>query len=76
VKLVINATTYDSGSDARDRAVLSTALETAMYRVIIFDSTGIEDVQIDAPGVSGSATIVGNLTPSMARRASCACPSR
>ena len=62
VKLVINATTYDSGSDTRDRAVLSSALETAKYQVIIFDSTGLEDVQIEVPGVSGSATIVGNLT--------------
>jgi polyisoprenoid-binding protein YceI len=62
VKLVINATTYDSGSDARDRAVLGAALETAKYQMIIFDSTGVEDVKIDAPGVSGSATIVGNLT--------------
>lgn len=61
VNLVINATTYDSGSDTRDRAVLS-ALETAKYQVIIFDSTGMEDVQIEVPGVSGSATIVGKLT--------------
>lgn len=62
VKLVIDATTYDSGSDTRDRAVLSSALETAKYQVIIFASTGMEDVQIEVPGVSGSATIVGNLT--------------
>ena len=62
VKLVINATTYDSGNDTRDRAVISSALETAKYQVIIFESTGLEDVQIEVPGVSGSATIVGNLT--------------
>jgi polyisoprenoid-binding protein YceI len=62
VKLVIDATTYDSGSDTRDRAVLSSALETAKYQVIIFESIGMEDVQIEVPGVSGSATIVGKLT--------------
>jgi polyisoprenoid-binding protein YceI len=62
VKLIINATTYNSGSDHRDRAVISYSLETAKYEVIIFDSIGMEDVQIDAPGVSGSATIVGKLT--------------
>jgi polyisoprenoid-binding protein YceI len=62
VNLVINATTYDSGSDTRDRAVISSALETAKYQVIIFDSIGMEDVQIEVPGISGSATIVGDLT--------------
>jgi polyisoprenoid-binding protein YceI len=62
VKLVIDATTYASGSDTRDRAVLSSALETAKYQVITFESIGMEDVQIEVPGVSGSATIVGKLT--------------
>ena len=62
VKLVINATTYESGSDTRDRAVLSSALETGKYQVIVFDSTSLEDVQIEVPEISGSATIVGNLT--------------
>lgn len=62
VKLVINATTYDSGSNTRDRAVISSALETAKYQVIVFESTKLEDVEIEVPGVSGSATVVGNLT--------------
>ncbi|MGH7880292.1 MAG: YceI family protein [Candidatus Binataceae bacterium] len=62
VKLVIDATTYDSGSTTRDRNVIHSALETAKYQTIDFESTALEDVQIDVPGVSGSATVVGKLT--------------
>ncbi len=62
VKLVIDATTYDSGNSRRDRAVIHSALETAKYQTIIFESKSFEDVDIEVPGVSGSATIVGNLT--------------
>ncbi|HKV56050.1 MAG TPA: YceI family protein [Candidatus Binataceae bacterium] len=62
VKLVIDATSYDSGNDHRDRAVLSSALETAQYQTISFESIRLEKVQIDAPGKMGSATVVGNLT--------------
>jgi polyisoprenoid-binding protein YceI len=62
VKLVIDATSYDSGNDTRDRNVIHSALETAKYQTIDFESTGLEDLQIDVPGVSGSATVVGKLT--------------
>lgn len=62
VRLLINATTYDSGSDTRERHVLHSVLETAKYSSIIFESTRIEDIQVVAPGAMGSATVVGNLT--------------
>jgi polyisoprenoid-binding protein YceI len=62
VKLVLNATTYDSGDAKRDREVIHSALETAKYQVIIFESRKFEDVEMEVPGVSGSATVVGNLT--------------
>jgi polyisoprenoid-binding protein YceI len=62
VALVIDATTYNSGNSHRDDAVLSSALDTARYQTISFESTGIEDVQIEVPGKMGHATIVGNLT--------------
>jgi polyisoprenoid-binding protein YceI len=68
VKLVINATTYSSGSDARDRAVIGTALETGKYQTIIFESTRFEDVQVEVPGVSGTAVVVGYLTLHGTRR--------
>jgi polyisoprenoid-binding protein YceI len=59
---VIDATSYDSGNDTRDRNVIHSALETAKYQTIDFESTALEDLQIDVPGVSGSATVVGKLT--------------
>jgi len=62
VKLVIDATTYDSGNNLRDRAVIHSALETAKYQTIIFESRSFEDADVEVPGVSGSATVVGNLT--------------
>jgi polyisoprenoid-binding protein YceI len=62
VKLVIDATSYDSGSATRDRNVIHSALETAKYQTITFESTSLDSVQIDVPGVSGSATVVGKLT--------------
>jgi polyisoprenoid-binding protein YceI len=62
VKLLINATTYDSGSDMRNNHVLHSVLETAKYPSIIFESTRIEDIQVVAPGAMGSITVVGNLT--------------
>ena len=62
VKLVIDATSYSSGLDHRDRKVLSSALETAQYQSITFESRRIDKAEIDAPGALGKATIVGNLT--------------
>jgi len=62
VKLVIDATTFDSGNNHRDRAVIHSALETAKYQTIIFESKSFEDADVEVPGVSGSATVVGNLT--------------
>jgi polyisoprenoid-binding protein YceI len=62
VKLVIDATSFDSGLAMRDRTVIGSALETARYQQIVFDSVRLEDVQVEVPGVSGSATVVGNLT--------------
>jgi len=61
VKLEIDPTSYSSGNDARDRNVLSSTLETRLYDKITFESTRIEDIDMDAPTV-GKATIVGNLT--------------
>jgi len=62
VKLVIDAASYDSGSATRDRNVINSTLEAAKFKTIDFESTAFEDVQIDVPGVSGSAIVVGNLT--------------
>lgn len=62
VSLVIDATTYNSGSDTRDRHVIHSALETFNYSAISFESTRIQDVKVEAPGALGTATVVGNLT--------------
>jgi polyisoprenoid-binding protein YceI len=62
VKLVIDATSYNSGDDRRDRAVIHSALETARYQTITFESKTFDDPEIEVPGVSGGATVVGNLT--------------
>jgi polyisoprenoid-binding protein YceI len=62
VKLVIDATSYSSGDDRRDRAVIHSALETARYQTITFESKTFDDPEIEVPGVSGGATVVGNLT--------------
>jgi polyisoprenoid-binding protein YceI len=62
VKLVIDATSYDSGSDTRDRNVIHSALETAKYETITFESIRLDDLQVEVPGISGSATVVGSLT--------------
>jgi len=62
VKLVVDLTTYDSGSDHRDRLVLSSALETSLYSTAIFESTRVEKVEVVVPGAVGSATVIGNLT--------------
>jgi polyisoprenoid-binding protein YceI len=62
VNLVIDATTYNSGSDHRDRKILSSALQTGQYPTITFSSTRIENVDVEAPGAMGTATVIGDLT--------------
>jgi polyisoprenoid-binding protein YceI len=62
IDIVINATTYQSDNAHRDKVVLRDALETRFYPIIKFVSTGIADLKWDQSNVSGSATIVGNLT--------------
>lgn len=62
VNLVIDATTYDSGSDHRDRKILSSSLETGQYPTITFASTRIGNVNVAAPGAMGTATVTGDLT--------------
>jgi polyisoprenoid-binding protein YceI len=62
VKLIIDATSYDSGNSHRDNAVLSSALDTAQYQTISFESIRVENVQIVAPRKMGNADIIGNLT--------------
>jgi polyisoprenoid-binding protein YceI len=62
VKLVFDATSYNSGDDRRDRAVIHSALETAKYQTITFESKSFDEAEIEVPGISGSATVVGNLT--------------
>jgi polyisoprenoid-binding protein YceI len=61
IDIVINATTYSSGNTHRDNVVLHDALETRFYPIIKFVSTRIENLKWDQQGVSGTATIVGNL---------------
>jgi polyisoprenoid-binding protein YceI len=62
VSLVIDATTYNTGNDSRDRHVIHSALQTFNYSAISFESTRIEDVKVEAPGALGTATVVGKLT--------------
>jgi polyisoprenoid-binding protein YceI len=62
IKLVIDATTFNSGNNHRDNVVLGTALDTAEYQTISFESTHLENVQIDVPGKMGHVIVVGNLT--------------
>jgi polyisoprenoid-binding protein YceI len=62
VSLVIDMTTYASGSDRRDRTIISSSLETRLYPTATFTSTRIDQVDVVVPGAVGSATVVGNLT--------------
>jgi polyisoprenoid-binding protein YceI len=62
IKFVIDATTYNSGNDHRDRAVIGSAIQTAQFSTITFESTRIENVEVESPGVEGKITVVGNLT--------------
>src|SRR5215472_13129655 len=62
IKLIIDATSFDSGNNHRDNVVLGTALDTAQYQTISFESTHLENVQIDVPGKMGHVIVVGNLT--------------
>src|ERR1700730_3204312 len=62
IKLVIVATSFDSGNNHRDKVVLGTALDTAEYQTISFESTHLENVQIDVRGKMVHVVVVGNLT--------------
>ncbi|HUN60249.1 MAG TPA: YceI family protein [Candidatus Binataceae bacterium] len=62
VSIVIDATTYNSGNDMRDRHVIHSALQTFNFTAISFESTRIEDIKVETPGALGTATVVGNLT--------------
>jgi polyisoprenoid-binding protein YceI len=62
VKLIIDATTYESGDQTRNEHVLSQSLESAEYSSIEFDSTRLEGVEITPQGDGGNATVVGNLS--------------
>jgi polyisoprenoid-binding protein YceI len=62
VELTIDLTTYSSGSERRDRTILSSSLETRLYPTATFVSTRTEKVEVVVPGAVGSATVVGNLT--------------
>jgi len=62
IKLVIDATSFDSGNNHRDNVVLGTALDTAEYQTISFESTHLENAQIDVPAKMGHVVVVGNLT--------------
>ena len=61
VSLVVDATTYNSGNDTRDTHVIHSALETFNYSAITFESTRIENIQVEVPDALGTATVVGNL---------------
>lgn len=61
VRISIDPTSYNSGSDHRDREVLAKAFETAKYSGITFESTRIEDLQVIAPGSMATLAVVGNL---------------
>ncbi|HTT74368.1 MAG TPA: YceI family protein [Candidatus Binataceae bacterium] len=61
VSLVVDATTYHSGNGTRDTHVIHSALETFNYSAITFESTRIENIQVEVPDALGTATVVGNL---------------
>ncbi len=62
VKLVIDATSFNSGNDHRDKVVLADALDTRDFQTIAFESTHLTNVQLEVPGKMGHAIVVGNLT--------------
>ena len=61
VTLVIDATSYRSGSPERDRAVTLSSLDVDQYPTIGFGSTSVSSVVETSP-TEGSATIDGALT--------------
>jgi polyisoprenoid-binding protein YceI len=62
VKLLIDATSFNSGNNHRDNVVLAEALDTRDYQTIGFESTRLKNVRLDVPGKMGHAIVVGNLT--------------
>jgi polyisoprenoid-binding protein YceI len=61
VTLVIDATSYKSGSPERDRSVTQSSLDVDQYPTIGFESTDVSNVAETSP-TDGSATIDGALT--------------
>lgn len=62
VKLVVDATSFQSGNQMRNKHILGDSLETADYPTIEFDSTALKDVELTPQGDGGNATVLGNLT--------------
>ena len=62
VEITIDAASYNSGSDYRDKNVTHDALEVARFPVITFVSTRIENFRWVTKGVEATAMVVGNLT--------------
>ncbi len=61
VTLVIDATSYKSGSPERDRSVTQSSLDVDQYPTIGFESTGVSNV-VESSQTEGSATVDGALT--------------
>jgi polyisoprenoid-binding protein YceI len=59
--IVIDASSYNSGSAMRDRAVTGSLLAAGQYPTITFESTGLKEVKLNSQR-SGSATMMGKLT--------------
>jgi polyisoprenoid-binding protein YceI len=60
VTLAIDAASYQTNSDSRDRDVKEKALEVGEFPTITFESTGISNVQSD--GKAGTGLLSGRLT--------------
>jgi polyisoprenoid-binding protein YceI len=61
VTIVIDASSYNSGSAMRDRAVTGSVLAAGQFPTITFESTGLKDVKLNSHR-SGSAAMTGKLT--------------
>lgn len=61
VKVIIDAASYKTSSDGRDRDVKENALEVQKYPTITFESTGISEVRTNGD-TSGEIRLLGRLT--------------
>lgn len=59
VTVTIDAASYQTSSESRDRDVKENALEVGEFPTITFESTGISNVQSD--GKAGTAVLLGRL---------------